>query len=140
MTKAKNNKEKKLGLVQGVRWTCQPTGSARGDFRTGCVPQGTPGPTFRQWKPHEGGDHAGDDLPLGITPSNSRPRVSNDNPYAESLFKTFKYHCNYQPKGFNDLDEARKWCKKFVHWYNNEHRHSGINFLTPAQRHSAIGQ
>ncbi len=77
---------------------------------------------------------------LGITPSNSRPRVSNDNPYSESLFKTLKYNCNYQPKGFNDLDEARQWCKQFVHWYNNEHRHSGINFLTPAQRHSGVGQ
>ena len=77
---------------------------------------------------------------LGITPSNSRPRVSNDNPYSESLFKTLKYNCNYQPKGFTDLDEARQWCKQFVHWYNNEHRHSGINFLTPAQRHSGVGQ
>ena len=77
---------------------------------------------------------------LGITPSNSRPRVSNDNPYAESLFKTLKYNCNYQPKGFKDLDEARQWCKKFVHWYNNDHRHSGINFLTPLQRHSGMGQ
>jgi putative transposase len=77
---------------------------------------------------------------LGITPSNSRPRVSNDNPYAESLFKTLKYNCNYQPKGFKDLEEARQWCKKFVHWYNYKHRHSGINFLTPEQRHSGIGQ
>ena len=46
---------------------------------------------------------------LGITPSNSRPRVSNDNPYAESLFKTLKYRPNYQPKGFEDLDVAREW-------------------------------
>ena len=77
---------------------------------------------------------------LGITPSNSRPRVSNDNPYAESLFKTLKYNCNYQPKGFKDLEEARQWCKNFVYWYNTQHRHSGINFLTPAQRHSGLGQ
>ena len=76
---------------------------------------------------------------LGITPSNSRPRVSNDNPYAESLFKTLKYNCNYQPKGFKDLEEARQWCKRFVNWYNRKHRHSGINFLTPDQRHSGIG-
>lgn len=76
---------------------------------------------------------------LGITPSNSRPRVSNDNAYAESLFKTLKYNCNYQPKGFQDLEEARQWCKQFVNWYNHQHRHSGINFLTPNQRHSGIG-
>ncbi len=73
---------------------------------------------------------------LGITPSRSRPRVSNDNPYAESLFKTLKYRCNYQPKGFKTIDEAREWVYDFVEWYNNNHRHSGIKFLTPNQRHS----
>lgn len=73
---------------------------------------------------------------LGITPSNSRPRVSNDNAYAESLFKTVKYRPNYQPKGFNTIEKARQWVHEFVDWYNFEHHHSGINFLTPAQRHS----
>ena len=73
---------------------------------------------------------------LGITPSNSRPRVSNDNPYSESLFKTLKYRPNYQPKGFVNIDEARNWCKRFVRWYRYEHHHSGIQFLTPAERHS----
>lgn len=73
---------------------------------------------------------------LGITPSRSRPRVSNDNPFAESLFKTLKYRCNYQPKGFSSITEAREWVLNFVNWYNNNHRHSGINFLTPNQRHS----
>jgi putative transposase len=73
---------------------------------------------------------------LGITPSRSRPRVSNDNPFAESLFKTLKYRCNYQPKGFASLEEAREWVYSFVEWYNNNHRHSGINFLTPNQRHA----
>ena len=73
---------------------------------------------------------------LGITPSNSRPRVSNDNPYAESLFKTLKYRPNYQPKGFENLGEARTWCANFVHWYRYEHHHSGIKFVTPSQRHS----
>lgn len=77
---------------------------------------------------------------LGITPSNSRPRVSNDNPYAESLFKTLKYRCNYQPKGFADLSEARLWCKNFVRWYNYEHHHSGLKFVTPQQRHTGIDQ
>lgn len=72
---------------------------------------------------------------LGITPSRSRPRVSNDNPYAESLFKTLKYVPDFQPQGFETLIEARLWVKRFVDWYNNEHRHSGIHYVTPAQRH-----
>jgi putative transposase len=70
---------------------------------------------------------------LGITPSNSRPRVSNDNPYAESLFKTLKYRPNYQPKGFATLQEAREWVAGFVRWYRYEHHHRGIGYLTPAQ-------
>ena len=73
---------------------------------------------------------------LGITPSNSRPRVSNDNPYSESIFKTLKYRPNYQPKGFETIDEARGWCTRFVQWYRYEHHHSGIQFLTPADRHA----
>ena len=72
---------------------------------------------------------------LGITPSNSRPRVSNDNPYSESLFKTLKYRPNYQPKGFASIEEAREWCQLFVNWYRYKHHHSGIKFLTPASRH-----
>lgn len=72
---------------------------------------------------------------LGIVPSNSRPRVSNDNPYAESIFKTLKYVPNYQPEGFDTLTEARLWVKHFVDWYNNEHRHSGISYVTPTERH-----
>lgn len=76
---------------------------------------------------------------LGITPSNSRPRVSNDNPYAESLFKTLKYRPNYQPKGFASLKEAREWVAGFVHWYNYEHHHSSLKFMTPAQRRSGEG-
>ena len=73
---------------------------------------------------------------LGITPSNSRPRVSNDNPYSEALFKTLKYRPNYQPKGFNSLQEAREWCQMFVKWYRHDNHHSGIKFVTPAQRHA----
>ena len=72
---------------------------------------------------------------LNVIPSRSRPRVSNDNPYAESVFKTLKYRPNYQPDGFDSIESARKWVKDFVDWYNNEHRHSGINFVTPAERH-----
>ena len=76
---------------------------------------------------------------LGITPSNIRPRVNNDNPYSESIFKTLKYRPNYQPKGFCSLEEARGWCAKFVKWYRFEHHHSGIKFLTPAERHASKG-
>ena len=72
---------------------------------------------------------------LGITPSNSRPRVSNDNARAESLFRTLKYRPNFQPKGFATIEEARIWCQHFVHWYRYEHHHSALQFLTPAQRH-----
>lgn len=75
---------------------------------------------------------------LGITTSNSRPRVSNDNPYAEALFRTCKYRPSYPVGGFATLSEAREWVLKFISWYNYENRHSGLNFLTPHQRHSGM--
>lgn len=73
---------------------------------------------------------------LGVAPSFSRPRVSNDNAYAESLFRTCKYRPDYPAKPFESLDEARTWTQKFVRWYNHEHKHSGLKFVTPAQRHT----
>jgi len=73
---------------------------------------------------------------LGIKPSYSRPRVSDDNAYAESLFRTAKYRPEFPTKGFADLDEARTWAAGFVGWYNVDHRHSGIRYVSPAQRHS----
>jgi transposase InsO family protein len=73
---------------------------------------------------------------LGIKPSYSRPRVSDDNAFAEALFRTAKYRPEFPPKGFADLDSARQWAARFVHWYNQEHRHSGIRYVTPAQRHA----
>jgi putative transposase len=75
---------------------------------------------------------------LGVQSSFSRPRVSNDNPYSEALFKTMKYRPKYPFKGFTSLEEARRWVDKFVKWYNKEHLHSGINFLTPYQRHYGL--
>jgi hypothetical protein len=75
---------------------------------------------------------------LGIEPSYSRPRVSDDNAFAEALFRTAKYRPEFPLKGFADLDAARQWAGRFVHWYNHEHRHSGIRYVTPAQRH--VGQ
>ena len=73
---------------------------------------------------------------LGIEPSYSRPRVSDDNAFAEALFRTAKYRPEFPLKGFADLDSARQWAMRFVHWYNHEHRHSGIRYVTPAQRHA----
>jgi putative transposase len=73
---------------------------------------------------------------LGVIPSFSRPSVSNDNPYSESLFRTLKYRPEYPEAVFDGLHGARTWVRWFVDWYNNEHLHSGINFVTPAQRHA----
>jgi transposase len=75
---------------------------------------------------------------LGIQSSYSRPRVSNDNPYSEAMFRTLKYRPEYPYKGFKTLEEARIWSVKFVHWYNCEHLHSGINFVTPEQCHTGV--
>lgn len=75
---------------------------------------------------------------LGIKPSYSRPRVSDDNAFAEALFRTAKYRPEFPLKGFADLNSARRWARRFVHWYNHEHRHSGIRYVAPAQRH--VGQ
>jgi putative transposase len=73
---------------------------------------------------------------LSIKPSYSRPRVSDDNAFAEALFRTVKYRPEFPSKGFADLDAARQWTARFVQWYNHEHRHSGIRYVTPAQRHA----
>jgi len=73
---------------------------------------------------------------LGIAPSYSRPRVSNDNAYAEAMFKTLKYRPEYPANGFSDLAQARQWVSEFTHWYNTIHCHSAINFVTPQQRHN----
>ncbi len=72
---------------------------------------------------------------LKVMPSFSRPSVSNDNPYSESLFKTMKYHVKY-PGHFKTLEDAQEWVNNFVDWYNNKHLHSGINYVTPMQRHT----
>ena len=72
---------------------------------------------------------------LGVVPSFSRPSVSDDNPYSEALFRTLKYTPAWPMQPFQSLDEARQWVQTFVTWYNTEHRHSGIRFVTPQQRH-----
>lgn len=75
---------------------------------------------------------------LGVAPSFSRPAVSNDNPYSESLFKTMKYRPAYPNRAFESLLAARHWVGMFVQWYNHEHRHSAIKFVTPAERHEGL--
>lgn len=74
---------------------------------------------------------------LGVATSFSRPRVSDDNPFSEAAFRTMKYRPSY-PERFASLEAAREWLERFVIWYNTEHQHSGIRFVTPEQRH--LGQ
>jgi putative transposase len=77
---------------------------------------------------------------LGVVPSRSRPSVSNDNAYSESLFRTLKYRPALPVRPLADLLQARRWMLDLVHWYNNEHRHSAICFVTPDQRHALLDQ
>ena len=77
---------------------------------------------------------------MGVLRSFSRPRVSNDNPYSESLFRTVKYRPDYPSRPFACKDEACEWVAAFVDWYNHRHRHSGIKFVTPHQRHSGAAK
>jgi putative transposase len=72
---------------------------------------------------------------LGVAKSHSRPRVSNDNPFIESHFKTLKYRPNY-PDRFDSITAARTWMRSFTHWYNHVHYHSGIGYLRPADLHT----
>ena len=72
---------------------------------------------------------------LGVTQSFSRPRVSNDNPFSESQFKTMKYRPEY-PDRFGSFQDARVYCGGFFPWYNDEHRHSSLGYLTPAAVHT----
>jgi transposase InsO family protein len=75
---------------------------------------------------------------LGVMPTFSRPSVSNDNPYSESLFGTLKYRPLMPLKPFESIEQARLWAIGLVDWYNQHHRHSAIKFVTPQQRH--LGQ
>ena len=72
---------------------------------------------------------------LGVIASFSRPHVSDDNPYSESLFKTMKYSRWYPKKPFGSCAEALRWADRFVHWYHHEHLHSALGFITPLDRH-----
>jgi transposase InsO family protein len=73
---------------------------------------------------------------LGVTRSFNRPHTSNDNAFAESIFRTLKYCPTYPAEGFEKLEDAQAWVLKFTRWYNDEHLHSGLNFVSPSQRHN----
>lgn len=101
-----------------------------------------PGVDLRGWVLHSdnGGPMKGATMlatlqRLGVVPSFSRPSVSDDNPYVESLFRTLKYCPEYPSSGFASVEHARQWVVHFVAWYNTEHQHSGIGFVSPAARH-----
>jgi putative transposase len=72
---------------------------------------------------------------LGVVPSFSRPHVSNDNPYSEALFRTLKHTPAYPRLPFASIEQAHAWVARFVDWYNSTHRHSGIRYVTPDERH-----
>lgn len=71
---------------------------------------------------------------LGVTKTHSRPQVSNDNPYSESQFKTLKYRPDF-PERFGSIEDARRFCREFLQWYNYQHKHSSLGLLTPEQVH-----
>ena len=72
---------------------------------------------------------------LGVTKTHSRPYTSTDNPYSEAQFKTLKYRPGF-PQRFDSIEHARAFCREFFHWYNHQHRHSGIGLMTPAAVHN----
>lgn len=74
---------------------------------------------------------------LSVAQSFSRPHTSNDNPFSESQFRTTKYHWSY-PGKFTDIEMAMVWARTFFPWFNEEHRHSGLNYLTPHQVHYGL--
>lgn len=74
---------------------------------------------------------------LGITKTHSRPYTSSDNPYSEAHFKTLKYRPGF-PDRFGSIEEARRFCRTFFEWYNHQHRHSGIGWMTPAAVHTGV--
>jgi len=76
---------------------------------------------------------------IGVTESHSRPQVSDDNPFSEAQFKTLKYQPDY-PDRFASLDQARSFNGEFFDWYNSEHRHGGIGYLTPRQVHAGLAE
>lgn len=120
-------------------YDCESADNAAKTFKKAWLREGVAGKQLvlhsDNGSPMKGATMIGTLQKLGVMRSFSRPSVSNDNAYSEALFKTLKYHQGYPEKPFDTLDEARNWVKGFSHWYNEEHRHSSIKFVTPAQRH-----
>jgi putative transposase len=73
---------------------------------------------------------------LGVAKTHSRPGVSNDNAFIEAFFRTIKYRPENRLRPFATLQDARQFADKMMHWFNHEHRHSAIHFVTPEQRHT----
>ncbi len=103
----------------------------------------TPGHDLRGWvlhsdngNPMKGATMLATLQRLGVVSSFSRPSVSDDNAYAESLFRTMKYRAKYPSAGFATVEDASRWVRDFVAWYNEEHQHSGIGYVPPAARHA----
>jgi len=78
-------------------------------------------------------------LDLNVVRSHGRPHVSDDNPYSESQFKTLKYSPGF-PERFGSIEDARRFCQGYFHWYNHKHRHSGIGMMTPASVHQGLAE
>ena len=76
---------------------------------------------------------------LGVTKTHSRPHVSNDNSYSESQFKTMKYRPEF-PDRFGCFEDGRSFCGEFFHWYNDQHHHSGLGYLTPHEVHVGLAE
>lgn len=108
-------------------------------FRKAYLREGVAGQLLRlhsdNGSPMKGATMLGTLQRLGVVPSFSRPSVSNDNPYSEALFKTVKYHPSFPDKPFDTLEQTRQWVAGFERWYNEQHRHSALKFITPGQRH-----
>ena len=129
-----------------VGWSIHEKENA--DYGSALVKQACLDESVKQWqlvlhsdngKPMKGATMLAMLEKLGVIPSFSRPSVSDDNPYSESLFKTVKYHPSFPIiLRFDTIEEARIWMEKFVDWYNTQHLHSGLKFVTPMQRHSGL--
>jgi len=76
---------------------------------------------------------------LGVLKTHNRPYTSTDNPYSEAQFKTLKYRPGF-PARFENIEQARAFCRTFFHWYNHDHRHSGIGLMTPVAVHHGQAQ
>ncbi len=118
---------------EAVRRTCRTTHRAGGATRRHRG-QNARGATQDNGSPMKASTYLAKLAELGIRPSYSRPGVSDDNAYAESLFRTCKYRPQY-PGAFASLEEARAWMLRFTRWYNHSHKHRNLKFVSPAQRH-----